>query len=191
MFRSCLRFEPNWIKAQTPPSTVCASRTDPLLVHDRSQEYMSAAEYLARIYRESIMDIMYVYRFSSDVDIFCRFDSSSSQYHTPLSKQQTESACLVADSAQIELRQLVHRIRRLFFEELRSSNKSTFHRCHPPCDQCLDKQMAKASALYLFCYNDTRHARPMLSLPWLFAPLLLKTRIANIKRQTKLRKYFS
>ena len=92
MFRSCLRFEPNWIKVQTPPSTVCASRTDPLLVHDRSQEYMSAAENLARIYRESIMDIMYVYRFSSDVDIFCRFDSSSSQYHTPLSKKQHKSS---------------------------------------------------------------------------------------------------
>ncbi|CAF0876200.1 unnamed protein product [Adineta ricciae] len=186
LFRSCLRFEPNWIKVQTPPTTVCASRIDPLLVHDRHQEYTPAAEELARIYRESIMDIMYVYRFSSDVDIFCRFDSSSSQYHTPLSKQQTESACLVADSAQIELRQLVHRIRRLFFEELRSSNKSTFHRCHPTCDQCLDNQMAKASALYFFCYTDTRHARPMLSLPWLFASLLLKTRIVNIRKQTKL-----
>ncbi|UJR21373.1 hypothetical protein I4U23_024465 [Adineta vaga] len=186
LFRSCLRFEQNWVKVQTPPTVVNASPIDPLLVHDCHHEHSSAVEELGRIYRESIMDIMYVYRFSSDVDIFCRFDSSSSQYKSPLSKQQTESACLVADSAQIELKQLVHRIRRLFFEDLRSYSKLTSHRCHPTCDQCLDRQMAKASALYIFCYTDTRHARPILSLPWLFAPLLLKTRLLNIKKHTKL-----
>jgi hypothetical protein len=50
--------------------------------------------------------------------------------------------------------------------------------------------MAKASALYVLCYTDTRHARRMLSLPWLFAPLLIETRKLNIKKQTKLCKIF-
>jgi len=130
------------------------------------------------------MDIIYVYRFSSDIDLLCRFDSSSPPYKAPLSKQQTESACLIADSAQVELKQLIRRIRRLFFDELRSS---TTHRCHvKTCAQCTEKQMAKASALYIFCYSDTHHARRMLSLPWLFAPLLIETRKLNIKKQMKL-----
>jgi hypothetical protein len=103
-----------------------------------------------------------------------------------LSKHQTESPCLVADSAQVELKQLIRRIRRLFYEDLRSSDKSKFHRCHSNCTQCSEKKMAKASALYIYCYTDTCHARRMLSLPWLFAPLLIETRKLNIQKQTKL-----
>ncbi|CAF0890963.1 unnamed protein product [Rotaria sp. Silwood1] len=186
LFRSCLRFDPNWITLQTPPTTICPSPIDTLLVHDLHTEFTSSVQELARIYRESIMDIMYVYRFSSDVDLLCRFDSSSSQYKTPLTKQQTESTCLVADSAQVEFKQLIRRIRRLFFEDLRSCNKFNLRRCHSTCAQCMERKMAKASALYIVCYNDTSHARRILSLPWLFAPLLIETRKLNIKKQTKL-----
>jgi hypothetical protein len=189
LFRSCLRFEPNWISIQTPPTTVCPSPIDPLLIHDLHHEYASSVEELARIYREAIMDIMYVYRFSSDVDLLCRFDSSSLQHKTPLTKQQTDSACLIADSAQVELKQLIRRIRRLFYHEFRFCDKTHINRCHTSCTQCADKKMAKASALYVLCYTDTRHARRMLSLPWLFAPLLIETRKLNIKKQTKLCKY--
>jgi hypothetical protein len=186
LFRSCLRFEPNWIAIQTPPTTICPSPIDPLLVHDLHNEFNSSVEELARTYREAIMDIMYVYRFSSDVDLLCRFDSSSPQHKTPLSRQQTESACLVADSAQVELKQLIRRIRRLFYHEFRFCDKTHSNRCHTNCTQCADKKMAKASALYVLCYTDTRHARRMLSLPWLFASLLIETRKLNIKKQTKL-----
>ncbi|CAF0932173.1 unnamed protein product [Rotaria sp. Silwood1] len=186
LFRSCLRFEPNWISIQTPPTTICSSPVDPLLVHDLHNEYTTSVEELARIYREAIMDIMYVYRFSSDVDLLCRFDSSSLQHKTPLSKQQTDSACLVADSAQVELKQLIRRIRRLFYHEFRFCDKTHSNRCHTNCIQCADKKMAKASALYILCYTDTRHARRMLSLPWLFSSLLIETRKLNIRKQTKL-----
>ncbi len=191
LFRSSLRFEPNWITIQTPPTVVCASPIDPLLVHDLHTEYTSSVEEIARIYRESIMDIMYVYRFSSDVDLLCRFDSTSSQYKTALSKHQTESACLVADSAQVEFKQLMRRIRRLFYEDLRSCDKSNSNRCHSTCPQCAERRMAKASALYIFCYSDTIHARRILSLPWLFAPLLIEIRKLNIKKQTKLCKFLA
>jgi hypothetical protein len=184
LFRSCLRFDPNWETIQTPPKTICKSPIDPLLVHDLHSEYTPSVQELARIYREAIMDIMYVYRFSSDVDLFCRFDSSSPQYKTPFTKQQTESPCLVADSAQIELKQLIHRIRRLFYQDVRFSDKSISHA------QCAENKMAKASALYIFCYSDTQHARRMLSLPWLFASLLIDTRKLNIKKQTRLCKSF-
>ncbi len=186
LFRSSVRFEPNWSTVQTPPTTICSTQIDPLLVHDSYNEYTLSVEELEGVYRESIMDIMYVYRFSSDVDIFCRFDSSLPQYKTPLSKQQTESSCLVADSAQVELKQLIHRIRRLFYDELRSCHKSNSYRCHSDCLQCMERKMAKASALYIFCYTDKSHARPMLSLPWLFASLLIETRKLNIKKQEKL-----
>ncbi|CAF0755386.1 unnamed protein product [Adineta steineri] len=186
LFRSCFRFEPNWVAIQTPPTTISSLSTDPLLIHDLHNEYASSVDELARTYREAIMDIMYVYRFSSDVDLLCRFDSSSSQHKSPLSKQQTESACLVADSAQVELKQLIRRIRRLFYHEFRFCDKTHSNRCHTNCTQCADKKMAKASALYILCYTDTRHARRMLSLPWLFAPLLIETRKLNIKKQTKL-----
>jgi hypothetical protein len=50
----------------------------------------------------------------------------------------------------------------------------------------MERKMAKASALYIFCYTDKSHARPMLSLPWLFASLLIETRKLNIKKQEKL-----
>ncbi|UJR28069.1 hypothetical protein I4U23_009325 [Adineta vaga] len=186
LFRSCLRFEPNWAAIQTPPTTVCPAPIDPLLVHDLHNDYASSVDELARTYREAIMDIMYVYRFSSDVDLLCRFDSSSSQYKTPLSKQQTDSACLIADSAQVELKQLIRRMRRLFYHDFRFCDKTHSNRCHTNCSQCAEKKMAKASALYVLCYTDTRHARRLLSLPWLFAPLLIETRKLNIKKQTKL-----
>jgi hypothetical protein len=189
LFRSCLRFEPNWIAIQTPPTTICPLPIDPLLVHDLHNDYASSVDELARIYREAIMDIMYVYRFSSDVDLLCRFDSSSSQHKTPLTRQQTDSACLIADSAQVELKQLIRRIRRLFYQEFRFCDKTHSIRCHANCTQCANKKMAKASALYVLCYTDTRHARRMLSLPWLFAPLLIETRKLNIKKQTKLCKF--
>ncbi len=190
LFRSSLRFEPNWKTVQTPPTTTGPTPIDQLLIHDLYYKYTSSVEELARIYRESIMDIIYVYRFSSDVDLFCRFDSSSPQYKAPLSKQQTESSCLVADSAQVELKQLIRRIRRLFYDELNSCGKSKSHRCHSSCTQCMENKMAKASALYIFCYTDTHHARRMLSLPWLFPSLLIDIRKLNIKKQTKLCKLY-
>ena len=186
LFRSCIRFEPNWVSIQTPPTTVTPAPIDPLLVHDLHHNYAASVEELARVYREAIMDIMYVYRFSSDVDLLCRFDSASPQHKSPLSKQQTESACLVADSAQVELKQLIRRMRRLFYQEFRHCDKTHSTRCHSNCVQCADNKMAKASALYVLCYTDTRHARRMLSLPWLFAPLLIETRKLNIKKQSKL-----
>lgn len=191
LFRSALRFEPNWIAIQTPPTTICSSPIDPLLVHDAHIDYLSAVEEIARTYREAIMDIMYVYRFSSDVDLLCRFDSSTTPTHkTPLTKQQTESACLVADSAQVELKQLIRRVRRLFYHEFRFCDKTHANRCQTNCSQCAEKKMAKASALYVLCYTDTRHARRMLSLPWLFASLLIETRKSNIRKQMKLRERF-
>ena len=104
-----------------------------------------------------------------------------------MSKQQTESACLVADSAQVELKQLIHRIRRLFYDELRSP---TPRRGQSAWTNHNERKMAKASALYIYCYTDTCHARPILSLPWLFAPLLIETRKLNIKKQSKLCKKF-
>ncbi|CAF1684220.1 unnamed protein product [Rotaria magnacalcarata] len=186
LFRSCLRFEPNWTIIQTPPTTVSSTPIDPLLVHDLHVDYTTSVEEIARVYREAIMDIMYVYRFSSDVDLLCRFDSSSSQHKTPLTKQQTDSACLIADSAQVELKQLIRRVRRLFYHEFRFCDKTHSIRCQTNCMKCADKKMAKASALYILCYTDTRHARRMLSLPWLFASLLIETRKLNIKKQTKL-----
>ena len=152
-------------------------------------DYTSSVQEIARIYRESIMDILYVYRFSSDIDLLCRFDASSLQHKPALTRQQTESACLVADSAQVELKQLIRRIRRLFYHEFRFCDKTHFNHCHSNCTQCADKKMAKASALYLLCYTDTHHARRMLSLPWLFASLLIEIRKLNIKKQTKLCKF--
>lgn len=186
LFRSCLRFDPNWTQLQTPPTTVCAYSVDQLLVHDSYSEYTASVQDLARIYREAILDIMYVYRFSSDVDLICRFDSSSTQHKATLTKQQTESACLIADSAQVEFKQLIQRICRLFHEDLCSCDKSNLRRLHSTCSKCADKKMAKASALYIHCYTDVSHARRILSLPWLFAPLLIETRKSNIKKLSKL-----
>ena len=189
LFRSCLRFEPNWLTVQTPPTTVTACHIDPLLVHDGFNDYMSSVSDLARVYREAIMDIMYVYRFSSDIDLLCRFNSASPQYKAAMSKQQIESPCLIADSAQVEYKQLIERMERLFFETLPSSGKTSKHRCHKKCKQCAEKNMAKASALYIHCYTDVSHARRILSLPWLFTDLLIAIRKSNIEKQTKLREF--
>ena len=189
LFRSCRRFDENWTTVQTPPTTTYPAPIDPLLVHDKQHEYRASVEELARIYRECIMDIMYVYRFSSDVDLLCRFDSSIPQHRAPLTKQQTESACLVADSAQVELRQLIRRTERLFYDDLPSCEQHDPKHSDATCSRCLHRKkaaMAKASALYVFCYTDTRHARRMLSLPWLFATLLIKVRKLNIEKQSKL-----
>lgn len=183
LFRSAKRFDPNWQTVQAPPTAVSPYPIDPLLVHDLHDEYMKFASEMARVYRESIMDIMYVYRFSSDIDLLCRFDSSSPQYKTPLSKQQTESACLIADSAQVEYKQLIQRMRRLFEQDCDQSDGPRTSKSNSD-----PRRMARASALYIFCYTDTSHARRILSLPWLFASLLIETRKSNIQKQKKLRK---
>lgn len=150
---------------------------------------MSVVADLARVYREAIMDIMYVYHFSSDIDLLCRFNSSSPQHRTTMGKQQLESACLVADSAQVEYKQLIQLIRGLFYKDLNPSDEEslnyTVYRSNVERDE---RKMAKASALYVYCYTDMSHGRRILSLPWLFATHLIETRKMNIKKQSKLRK---
>ncbi|CAF2895365.1 unnamed protein product [Rotaria sp. Silwood2] len=96
-------------------------------------------------------------------------------------KEQTESTCLFADSAQVELKQL---IRRLFYDDIRFRDKSNLRRYYSTCIQCTDTKLTKVSELYIFCYTDTSHNRRIFSLSWLFTALLIQIQRLNIEKQS-------
>jgi len=142
---------------------------DPLFSHPLTHKYRDEAEHLFKLYREQISDIMYVYHFHSEVDLICKFDS----------QQQTMSKQFdIADSAQLELGQLITRIRSLF-------NDSPLKTCHSircSCEQCDDHRMGRASACYMVTYEQ-QSAKKILSFAWLFSSWLVKLRRVNLEKE--------
>jgi hypothetical protein len=112
---------------------------------------------------------MYVYHFHSEVDLICKFDS----------QQQTMSKQFdIADSAQIELGQLIDRIKNLFND----CQLKNYHQLKCACDDCHEHRMARASACYIITYEQ-EYAKKILSFAWLFSSWLIKLRRANLEKQ--------
>lgn len=141
------------------------------LIHRNYHRYISSALDLYRTYRDAILNIMFAYHFVSDIDLICRFDSQQQQC---MSKHID-----VADSAQVELKVLIERVKTLFYAEFNSREKS------PIKDgeiAYFDEKLAKASACYIVCYQyeQAQHPKRILSFPWLFSRLLLQLRQRNL-----------
>lgn len=181
LFRAIRRSEPGWLKinhclhTKTTIGLVQSShisahlQIDSFLIHPLSHLYHAEAEQLFKVYREQISDIMYVYHFHSEVDLICKFDSQ---------QQNMSRQFDIADSAQVELNQLITRMRTLFDGcQLRND-----HLLRCLCEDCDEHRMARASACYTVTYGQ-QYAKKILSFPWLFSSWLVKLRRANLQKQ--------
>ncbi|UJR29064.1 hypothetical protein I4U23_010278 [Adineta vaga] len=196
LFRSILRSQTTWSminhSAYHPEekdpsydisSTIERVPIDVHLIHPSYHRYTSAACDLYRTYRDAILNIMLAYHFVSDIDLICRFDSQQQQC---MSKHID-----VADSAQVELKALMDRIKTLFYAEfnireaMERERNSIYHLGMKKKDKeifYLDDKLAKASACYVVCYRyeQAQHPKRILSFPWLFSRLLLQLRQQNL-----------
>ncbi|CAF0959316.1 unnamed protein product [Adineta ricciae] len=158
-------------------STIERVPIDVHLIHPSYHRYTSAALDLYRTYRDVILNIMFAYHFVSDIDLICRFDSQQQQC---MSKHID-----VADSAQVELKALMDRIKNLFYSEFNAreqiERRQNFNRRENETAY-LDDKLAKASACYVVCYQyeQAQHPKRILSFPWLFSRLLLQLRQRNL-----------
>ena len=101
----------------------------------------------------------------------------------------------VADSAQVELKALMDRMKTLFYAEFNAREEAerarltnngianfVFHLKKEGEIAYLDEKLAKASACYVVCYQyeQAQHPKRILSFPWLFSRLLLQLRQQNL-----------
>jgi hypothetical protein len=95
----------------------------------------------------------------------------------------------VADSAQVELKALMDRIKTLFYAEFnaREETERTINVNGNLVVAYLDEKLAKASACYVVCYQyeQAQHPKRILSFPWLFSRLLLQLRQRNLAVMAK------
>lgn len=189
LFRSILRSQSTWSlinhSAYHPEekdpsynilSTIERVPIDVHLIHPNYHKYTSSALDLYRTYRDALLNIMYAYHFVSDIDLICRFDSQQQQC---MSKHID-----VADSAQVELKTLMDRIKTLFYAEFNIREEKQRGNIHLNNGEIpyLDEKLAKASACYVVCYQyeQAQHPKRILSFPWLFSRLLLQLRQKNL-----------
>ena len=194
LFRSILRSQPAWSminhSAYHPEekdssyqnsSPIERVPIDVHLVHPSYHQYTTKALDLYRIYRNAILNIMLAYHFVSDIDLICRFDSQQQQC---MSKHID-----VADSAQVELKALMERIKSLFYVEFntREDGEMIADGKREGDVVYLDEKLAKASACYVVCYQyeQAQHPKRVLSFPWLFSRLLLQLRQRNLAMMAK------
>ncbi|CAF0730149.1 unnamed protein product [Adineta steineri] len=158
-------------------STIERVPIDVYLIHPNYQRYTSSALDLYRTYRDALLNIMFAYHFVSDIDLICRFDSQQQQC---MSKHID-----VADSAQVELKALMDRIKTLFYAEFNVREETERGRLNMKRNgeiSYLDEKLAKASACYVVCYQyeQAQHPKRILSFPWLFSRLLVQLRQQNL-----------
>ncbi|CAF3874471.1 unnamed protein product [Rotaria sordida] len=173
-------------------STIERVPIDVHLIHPSYHQYTSSALDLYRTYRDALLNIMVAYHFVSDIDLICRFDSQQQQC---MSKHID-----VADSAQVELKALMDRIKTLFYAEFNAKEEaerlrismsgigSTVMNMNKEGEIAyLDEKLAKASACYVVCYQyeQAQHPKRILSFPWLFSRLLLQLRQRNLAVMAK------
>ncbi len=195
LFRSILRSQSTWSminhSAYHPEekdpsynifSTIERVPIDVHLIHPSYHKYTTAALDLYRTYRDALLNIMFAYHFVSDIDLICRFDSQQQQC---MSKHID-----VADSAQVELKALMDRIKTLFYAEFNAREEIERGRITMKKEgeiAYLDEKLAKASACYVVCYQyeQAQHPKRILSFPWLFSRLLLQLRQRNLAVMAK------
>lgn len=156
------------------------------LRHPLSREQEAWAKNLFSTYRENLRNIISVFNYQDEIDLFCRCEALD---QLASGKQDLNI------SAGLELQRLIDTTRRYFyhhFTQLTIDSKS-----EPPhkdsctrdksCTLCEEIKLARAAACYYVCYSQAAKQSPkarsrILSFPWLFGSLLaeLKKRNQNL-----------
>ena len=171
-----------------------SSLRDPHIVHPDYKKYLDDIKILYRMYREELLEIISLYRFQDEIDLFCRSESMDA------SAGGSKKGSL-EDSAAIEVTNLVARITDIFYHEFEQRVK-TKHCCgflekktfdgrtiwkRIDCNECAENKLIKAACAYIHCYDECdrlpmKSSRRILSFPWLFAGQLLRLRERNNPR---------
>ncbi|CAF4363869.1 unnamed protein product [Rotaria sp. Silwood2] len=158
---------------------------DPDLNHPLAKSETRWARNLFSMYRENLRNIISVFNYQDEIDLFCRCEALD---QVASGKQDLNI------SAGLELQRLIDTTRRHFyhsFEQLRTD--SNFKPLHDnpctrdsSCSECEEIKLARAAACYYVCYSQaakqsTKARSRILSFPWLFGTLLteLKKRKQN------------
>ncbi|CAF1473862.1 unnamed protein product [Rotaria sordida] len=161
---------------------------DPLIKHDNSKKYLSEIKTLYRIYQTELLEIISLYRFQDEIDLFCRCESMDA------SAGGSKKGSL-EDSAAIEVQNLIYRIKQDFYNEFDQrrqnngcckfvKNPDLNHTKRIDCEFCNENKLAKAACAYIYSYQQshrlpTKSNRRILSFPWLFSEHLIELRYKN------------
>jgi len=168
---------------------------DPDISHPNYEKYLPDIRYLYNLYRNELLEIISLYRFQDEIDLFCRCESMDA------SAGGSKKGSL-EDSAAMEVKNLISRIIQDFYHEFEQrgktrrcckrvktsdSNRTRFKRID--CEVCYEDKSAKAACAYIYSYNVCNHLplksnRRILSFPWLFSGYLLKLRKRNQQGKT-------
>ncbi|CAF1557797.1 unnamed protein product, partial [Didymodactylos carnosus] len=146
---------------------------DQLLYYGEHKKYRSSVLKLFSSYRQELLEIISVYHFQDEIDLFCRCESMEKAG----GGRRPDG---IEDSASIEFELLIQRTKLEFYKEF--DNCPACAHSHPrSCDSCYDKKLSKASTCYFICYEHAMHLPAkskyrILSFPWLFASLLMNIR---------------
>ncbi|CAF3348810.1 unnamed protein product [Rotaria sp. Silwood1] len=149
---------------------------DPDLNHPFSKSQTPWAKKLFSMYRENLRNIISVFNYQDEIDLFCRCEALD---QLASGKQDLNI------SAGLELQRLIGTTRRHFyhiFDQLSiDSNLKPPHdnSCtrNSSCTECEEIKLARAAACYYVCYSQaakqsTKARSRILSFPWLFGTLL-------------------
>lgn len=158
---------------------------DPTIQHPLSKIQEKWARSLFSSYRETLRNIISVFNYQDEIDLFCRCEALD---QLASGKQDLNI------SAGLELHRLIDTTRRHFyhdFDQLSTDLKSKPLHKEPctrdrSCENCKEIKLARAAACYYVCYSQaakqsTKARSRILSFPWLFGSLLTKLKEKNQK----------
>ncbi|CAF4280883.1 unnamed protein product [Rotaria sp. Silwood2] len=162
---------------------------DPLIIHDNWKKYLSEIKFLYTIYRSELLEIINLYRFQDEIDLFCRCESMDA------SGGGSKKGSL-EDSAAIEVQNLIRRIKEDYYKEF-DQQREKYQCCkfenrpnsdrmkRITCADCNENKLAKAACAYKYSYEQSnclplKSNRRILSFPWLFCKHLIKLRYRNM-----------
>ena len=155
--------------------------------HRFVNEYRQWASDLFNTYRETLLNIISVFNYQDEIDLFCRCETLD---------QLSSGKQDLNISAGLELQRLIDTIRYQFFRKFdRLAEDSNANPPHPgkctrdrQCFECKEIKLAQSAACYRVCYEkaaqqSAKARNRILSFPWLFASFL-----TELKRQNQLSK---
>jgi len=168
---------------------------DPDINHPNYEKYLPKIKRLYKTYQNELLEIISLYRFQDEIDLFCRCESMDA------SAGGNKKGSL-EDSAAIEVRNLIKKIYQDFFSEFIERNESrkcckyiekcrynSTYKKRIDCQVCVEDKLAKAACAYIHSYNECNRLplksnRRILSFSWLFSRYLLKLRRRNQQPKT-------
>ena len=151
------------------------------LTHPLAGYHYAWAEKLFAMYRTRLRDILCVFKYQDEIDLFCRCEALDASGKKDLNV-----------SAALELQRLIETTRRQFYDPF---DRLAVEPTRPPphsgpcardrtCADCHEIKLARAAACYRTCYlrasKESNKARSrILSFPWLFGALLMELKGRN------------